>query len=105
MLFFCHSSVIGNASHILMCISIHSNGYTSIFLYDDKPQCRIHHSIHTIHEHSNKYLSLKKKNTRLISGGKGVISVDRVVINMSSLCLETEIKMPILFLIIYEGAM
>ena len=80
----------------------------AFFLYDDKSECRIHHSVHTIHEHSNKYLSLKKKkktHTRLISGGKGVINVDRVVINMSSLCLETEIKMPILFLIIYEGAM
>lgn len=47
----------------------------------------------------------KKKNPRMISGGEGVINVDRVVINMSSLCLETEIKMPILFLIIYEGVM
>ena len=41
----------------------------------------------------------------MISGGEGVIKVDRVVINMSSLCLGTEIKMPVLFLIIYEGIM
>lgn len=87
-----------------MCISIHSNGYTGIFLYDDKSQCRIHHFIHTICEHiCHQYLSQKKP--RMISGGEGVINVDRVVINMSSLCLETEIKMPILFLIIYEGVM
>ena len=46
-----------------------------------------------------------KKKPIMISGGEGVINVDRVVINMSSLCLKAEIKMPILFLIIYEGVM
>ena len=69
----------------------HSAEYTILFIQFMSIATSIYH--------------LKKKNTRLISGGKGVISVDRVVINMSSLCLETEIKMPILFLIIYEGAM
>lgn len=74
-----------------MCISIHSNGYTGIFLYDDKSECRIHHSVQHNHEHIRSIYQPKKTH-RLISGGKGVINVDRVVINMSSLCLETETK-------------
>lgn len=87
-----------------MCISISSNGYTGIFYM------MISHSaeytilfIQFMSIETSIYHTHTKK-TRLVSGGEGVINVDRVVINMS-LCLETEIKMPILFLIIYEGAM
>lgn len=54
---------------------------------------------------TSSYHKKKKTKPRMISGGEGVIKVDRVVINMSSLCLGTEIKMPVLFLIIYEGIM
>ena len=68
----------------------HSAEYTILFIQFMSIETSIYHT-HT-------------KKTRLVSGGEGVINVDRVVINMS-LCLETEIKMPILFLIIYEGAM
>jgi len=68
----------------------HSAEYTILFIQFMSIETSIYHT---------------HKKTRLVSGGEGVINVDRVVINMSSLCLETEIKMPILFLIIYEGAM
>ena len=63
----------------------HSAEYTILFIQFMSIETSIYHT---------------QKKTRLVSGGEGVINVDRVVINMSSLCLETEIKMPILFLII-----